>query len=69
MTNEEIRLQCMEMALGMARAAGKPADTVYLAETQDWLYARVVSSPEAVPAPKPGLFGDPGTPRLDKTRR
>lgn len=68
MTDAEIRLQCMEMALGIARAAGKTADRDFLAETQSWLYTRIVSSPAAVEPPKVGLLGEPGKPRLDKSR-
>lgn len=66
MTDAEIRLQCLEMALGIARAEGKVGDRHFVAETQTWLYNSVVISPGP---PHSGLTGEPGTVRLDKTRK
>lgn len=69
MTDAEIRLQCLEMALGIARAEGKTGDRHFVAETQTWLYNSVVVSPEKPEPSGSGLFGEPGKPRLDKARR
>lgn len=52
MTEPEIRLKCMEMAIVQARAEGKPGDREFIAELQDWFYHRIIAVPPSASEPE-----------------
>ena len=57
MTDPEIRLKCMEMAITQARVEGFPGNREYIASTQDWFYARIVVSLPKEPVTEPKQDG------------
>ena len=46
MTDAEIRLRCMELAMQQAKLEGSHSDRNAVAEIQTWFYDRIVSEPK-----------------------
>lgn len=53
MTREQLRFQCLDMAISIAKSSGQQADRKYIADLHDWLYLRVVESPDVAKEPPP----------------
>ncbi len=52
MTDAEIRLRCLELALAQAKVESKSQDLNRVAEIQTWFYDRIVSAPKPNQAPE-----------------
>lgn len=50
MTDPEIRLRCLELALAQVKVEGCSQDLNRVAEIQTWFYDRTVSAPKHEPA-------------------